>query len=58
MKIEIDESVCNKYGLTIDEILVLIGLSKGSKEIYNNLLALVLIVKSFVSFLVVLTNQA
>lgn len=37
MKIEIDESVCNKYGLTIDEILVLIGLSKGSKEIYNNL---------------------
>ena len=37
MKIEINDEICNKYNISIEEVLVLIGLKYSSKEIFQKL---------------------
>lgn len=37
MKIEINDEICKKYNISIEEVLVLIGLKYSSKEIFQKL---------------------
>ena len=37
MKIEVNDEICKKYNLSIEEALVLIGLKYSSQEVFQKL---------------------